>query len=898
MDRNVKDGKAVQAAGASVSPSSQRTFMLADQDAGSALSQYSPPGGGIGESPKHPLPRQKKQNGSSFLGLGLSASSGSGARNGDSFHGFWSNARPGPSSSRGRSDTDQAATGSAVSPAASGRRTVASDDMDFGFTFPASDAARHSNMVNIQDLVKPLPETTFLDLTNGRSGSHHNRSHTEPTPSRSLFTSRLFTGHKDVPHPSGSQFPVLRQLQKSHAKSASMSASPSISAPYGLSIAAYRPVPTHSTASHVSMSLVKPDLRSLDPSNAVLLPAGPSHMQKQVEDLESRRMTVSRMNREGDKFRAGTFRQPLGSNSEGRSQPIDKSQTHSALRPVAAISDAQIMRGGDQPVNWMRTGLSRSASQEAVQMLQPTRWEARNGCEQLVLPRPKLVAHAASPPATPEQVQRARAFFLARKGKEKEEPSAEDVLVIDRQKHGVTFESGRTASPALSGFRVMDEGAERERERQEWARSVATARKRSIKRPRSNSLGSRARSPRDNRDIQGLGTTYFALPRSPGSAPGPVAEKPSPPVSTSFGFLSSATDSLRSRSRSATGSSRKAGGNSPRQFGSTSTGISFRNAPQDNGSIGGSPEDPFAVPIPHTPSRVEARLSRNHSSPDLRRAAMVIPLDGEQSGTINLGDNSSGTGRPTTPLWFETRNNGGGHSRQPSNIPSEAHSQRLMDANEVRTRYLTLSEAPILGAEIPPSPARPGSARYVLSPAQSTTGSPLAERLPPHTARALASRLSNSPRKTKSSLEEAVDRARSSAVLMYGEDPESFASSEQAQKSDAVPSLSMTSQHHREILEAAGILPHHPARKYLTPVTEVNESARSTSSPGYRSGSELGVRADENSPVLLIPQKHANGSSQVSPAMSEASPWPRRPIDELDQYDQVRASGTFTPSVH
>lgn len=887
--------------GSSTSPFSQRTFILDGPDNGTLSNNYSSPGGATGESPRDPSSKQKRKKGSP--GANVFGSTGPADRAGSSFHGFWSSARTGTASqSPSRQNTTAAET--SFSPSATVLPSKDSRDIDFGFTFPVGGPSRLGDPINIQDLVRSTPQATFLDLTDGnrKAKANHNRAKTEPAPARSLFASRLFSGHRESSQDSVSQLPVFRHSRKGHGKSASMSASPSISAPFGVSIAAYRPVPTHSTAARVSRSLVKPDLRTLDPSNAILMPAGPSHMQKQVEDLESRRMlSVSRLHQEGIGFRAGTV--------SGRPVEVASATRHThqdngdgpGLRPIAAISDAQLQRGGsDQPVHWMRTGLSRSASQEAVQLLQPTRWEARNGCEQLVLPRPKLVAHTASPPATPEQVQRERAFKAEAKGKGREQGPVGDVLIIDRQKYGVTFGSTRTSSPALSGIRVMDEGAERERERQEWARSVGGTRKRSVRRPRSNSLGTGAERPHGDRDLRNQGDAYFTLPRSPDNRFGPVPQKSSPPISTSFGFLPT-TASLRSRSRSATSSSRKAGGSTPRQFGSTSTEAqSFRNAPRDYGSIGRAPEDPFAVPIPRTPSQRDNRLSRNHSSPDLRRAAAHTPdwsqgigdsVDPLQTaGPDSSTDANPGSTRPITPLWFSPRTNGTAvrHSRGSSNVQSDNHSQRLMDANEVRTRYLTLSEPPVLGPELPLSPARTTSLNQVHSPTRSTSSGVWAEPLPPHTARALASRLSNSPRRMKSSLEEAVNRARTSAMLLYGEDPESFATTGQVNIPDTFAALSSIPPDRREILEAAGILPQNASRKYLTPVTEGNESNRSASSVGKRPGTEQSNRGlDDSSPLLTIPRGMNAGSSEASPAISDLSPRPSVPMDELDQYDQV-----------
>ena len=125
-------------------------------------------------------------------------------------------------------------------------------------------------------------------------------------------------------------------------------------------------------------------------------------------------------------------------------------------------------------------------------------------------------------------------------------------------------------------------------------------------------------------------------------------------------------------------------------------------------------------------------------------------------------------------------------------------------------------------------------------------------------------------------------------MLLYGEDPESFATTGQVNIPDTFAASSSIPPDRREILEAAGILPQNASHKYLTPVTEGNESNRSASSVGKRPGTEQSNRGlDDSSPLLTIPRGMNAGSSEASPAISDLSPRPSVPMDELDQYDQV-----------
>jgi hypothetical protein len=885
---------------ASTSPYSQRTLMLNGSRPTTDIEGYglgsASGSGAIGESPKDPLSPSKRKLGSngtlpSFSGLSRDSS---GSATGVS--GFWNSSKPRGSHTSSRKASIGMESHLRESSLGSREQTISTGDMNAGFTFPVRGPSRDKQTVNIQDLVKPAYNGTFLDLSERecRGSPNHARSHTDPVASRSLFLARLFSNNKDSPHPSSSFLSAPRHSHlKSHGKSVSMSASPSISAPYGVSIAAYRPVPTHSTAARVSESLANPDIQSLDPSSTVLLPAGPSHMQKQVEDLELRRLHANWVARS----------RGVGTSSKGK-QILDLGHTATipgSLRPIAAISNAQTERGElDQPVNWMRTGLSRSASQEAIQLLHPTRWETRNGCEQLVLPRPKLVAHTASPPATPEQVQRARAQSRRDHGKPRANSREDDFVLIGDGGKEVAVDTFRvhTASPALSGMRVMDEGAERERERQEWARSLSQ-RKSSMKRRQDKKQESGFLA--NTQESQGLlaeGNAYFGLPPSGDENTISVFEKPSPPVSRSFGFLRPA-GSLRSRSRSVTALSKRFGGPSPRQFGSTSTDArSFLNGPGDYGGIDRSPDER------HIADNAVKRLSRNHSSPDIRslRSKEIAPgFDAQQSGQISriatpppAVDLTAEAG-PHTPLHFDSHKAVG--LTRPENGTNAADSGDeanggLSAANDIRTRYLQMSAAPPRDVTSPWLQNQDSPRRKHFS--GNVTASPAAEPLPPHTARALASRLSGSPRRMKSSIEEAVNRARSSAMLLYGEDPESFANLEHSSVPEPGLQGTLDDQDRRRILEAAGILPHVANRDYLTPVIEGNESTRSISTTTQSAA--LG-KGEKPSPLPIGVRRQGLSPNESSPALSETSPWPRRPIDELDQYDQVKPAESRRPLV-
>ena len=843
--------------------------------------------GAIGESPKDPLSPSKRKLGSNGTLPSISGLSRDSSGSATGVSGFWNSSKPRGSHTSSRKASIGMESHLRESSFGSREETIPTGDMNAGFTFPNRGPSRDKQTVNIQELVRPAYNSTFLDLNEGerRGSPNHARSHTDPVASRSLFLARLFSNHKEPSHSSSSFLSAPRHSHlRSHGKSVSMSESPSISAPYGVTIAAYRPVPTHSTAARVSESLSNPDIRSLDPSTTVLLPAGPSHMQKQVEDLELRRLHANWAARSNGIGASSKAKQTLES---GHAATIPE-----GLRPIAAISNAQTERGErDQPVNWMRTGLSRSASQEAIQLLHPTRWETRNGCEQLVLPRPKLVAHTASPPATPEQVQRARAQSRREHGESKANSRRDDFVLIGEAGKEVAADNFRAlaASPALSGMRVMDEGAERERERQAWARSVSQ-RKSSMKRRQENKQESAFHGKtQESEGLLNEGNTYFGIPPSGDENTISVFEKPSPPVSRSFAFLRPG-GSMRSRSRSVTALSKRLGGPSPRQFGSTSTDArSF--GPGDYGGVDRSPDER------HTADRVVKRLSRNHSSPDIRSlwSKEIAPgFDAQWTGQISriatpppAVDPTAEAG-PHTPLHFDSHKAVGLIRSENDTVTAnsgDGANGGLSAANDIRTRYLQMSAVPPRDVTSPWLQNQDSPRRKHLS--GNVTASPAAEPLPPHTARALASRLSGSPRRMKSSIEEAVNRARSSAMLLYGEDPESFANLEHGNAPEPGPQGALDDQDRRRILEAAGILPHVANRDYLTPVTEGHEPVRSASATTQ---SAILSKAGKPSPLPIGVRRQGLSPNESSPALSEASPWPRRPIDELDQYDQVNSA--------
>jgi hypothetical protein len=692
-----------------------------------------------------------------------------------------------------------------------------------------------------------------MDLErNDRNGSTHTRSKTEPSSSRSLFQPRLFTANRDA----GVSYMAPLKPPKSKPGTNHHQGSLSISAPFGVSIAAYRPVPTHSTAARVAQTLNSPDL-SLDPNNSVLMIAGPSDMQRQVEELENRRIRNSGGSKKSNKNGPST---------------IPQNPHEPGLRPIVAIREAQEARGTDQPVHWMRTTLPRSLSNE---LLNSTRWEARNACEQLVVPRPKLVAHLISPPGTPQQIQDGRGL--------------DDVVIIGRDGRDVTFTAMEPQSPALSGHRVLKEGEARERERQDWAQSLPRRPNPGPSRLRSGSLGSALKKPTP-KGVPEEDAEWGNLEKSPRQPDAfyPQIPHDSPPVSRSFGFLHPGS-TLRSRSRSGAGSG-KASSTPPRAFGSTSTEArSFRNVPREYGSIGRLGNDPFAQGIPRTPSMQAQRLSRNHSSPDLRRLASH---DQTQNENTHLEQDTSHPASrhlisgnaiisPLNDKIDKTLHLG--IRTPPTNTALSTSTIR-----QVPVRYGS-GEPPILGPIVPfeqsPwSPTRPAHGRG--------TASPLPEPLPAHTARALAGRLGNSPRRKKTSLEEAVSRARSSAMLSYEEDglPPPQPSKAYTNQSGYPTGLSLprSEAEHRQILVAAGILPQISEPPPFLGGHEGRDSDTSLHSTG-RLAAPATIRTNL-SPLAAVLRSKDSTPDQPSPALtmtSEASPYPRRPIDEMEQYDQV-----------
>lgn len=628
-----------------------------------------------------------------------------------------------------------------------------SQHINTGFTFPTHSVGMQSkNTVNIQDLVTPVnPQTSSSLKPIASQSTRHNRSHTEPAVSKS-FSSRLFHHHH---HPEASSSrgssPCSRSQSRKHARSATVQ---TISAPYGLSIAAYRPVPTHSSLKRVSESMRNPDLSTLDAEHAILLRAGPSHMQYQVEELENRRLKSL-----SSRALPLDFDQQRDSGEDPQTSLNAGKPT--GLRPILAPYSEDVHRRDN-----VRT--------------HGTRWEPRTACEQMVIPRPRLVAHPLSPPDTPQINGLYTEAPESRFGL-----SSATAPLNKRRGPFVTFDRSHSPGTPMSGTRVMEDTVEREQERRAWAKSAE-----SLHRPlalkTSEADAARDSSGQRNRESE----------------------------DTEFGFFHSGSE-RRSRSRSRV----------PTSDNKHAPDLVIVNSRATANSKPSSTNTPPSEPLPRPPSS-DAQKSSEHGT--------VVILD--RSSSYRQQDDNALVTSPQDPPVTSPRG------------------------------------PPVLGPELPISPDWNSlkSPNGAASTSTHATGSVAPEPLPPATARALASRLNGTPRRKKSTIEEVVNRARSSAMMLHGEDPEVYAS---PQYNDAATAGGIKfyngPSNRRQILEAAGIL-------------QASMNGSSGQLDTLNEGQEY---TGSSAPTGMMASRAPN--RQLAHSVSRLSLRSEKIIDEFSQYTQA-----------
>lgn len=211
--------------------------------------------------------------------------------------------------------------------------------------------------------------------------------------------------------------------------------SPSISAPWGLTVASFRPVAVADTG--VKSSESTPDLRQLSLENSILV------------------------SRESDS-------NGLLAQSRARDMPPPTIPLNNG--PTSPFQTTKLERSKSLgQYGMINTESSTVAS--AAQTLKPRRYEASTMCEKFVLPRPRLVALTITPPSSPpDRVTSERepeATYSSR-------PEAHVVGNRASQLLDALGDENRGPSPALSGYRVLREGVLRDREREEWATHART----------------------------------------------------------------------------------------------------------------------------------------------------------------------------------------------------------------------------------------------------------------------------------------------------------------------------------------------------------------------------------------------------------------------------------------
>ena len=204
--------------------------------------------------------------------------------------------------------------------------------------------------------------------------------------------------------------------------------SPTISSPWGLTVASFRPAAVpHPT---MTSSESTPDLRQLSLENAILI------------------------SRESDS-------NGLLAQSRAREMPAP-------VAPVVGGLDKGIMLERSKSLG--QYGALANASLEG-EYPKSRRYEASSMCEKFVLPRPRLVALTVTPPSSPP------AQTTSHSKAPRPYSSRPEGHVVGRtsQLWETVNEDGRGPSPSLSGHRVLREGVQHDREREDWAVKARTA---------------------------------------------------------------------------------------------------------------------------------------------------------------------------------------------------------------------------------------------------------------------------------------------------------------------------------------------------------------------------------------------------------------------------------------
>lgn len=204
--------------------------------------------------------------------------------------------------------------------------------------------------------------------------------------------------------------------------------SPTISSPWGLTVASFRPAPVPKTTMTGSEST--PDLRHLSLENAILI----------SRESDSNGLLAQ--------SRAREMPEPVVPVAHGLGKGI-KLERSKSLGQYVLSGDTSFSE--DHP--------------------KPRRYEASSMCEKFVLPRPRLVALTITPPSSPPQ----RATSESQTQRTYSSRAEGHVVGRNSQLWEISNDDARGPSPSLSGRRVLREGIQRDREREDWAAKSRTA---------------------------------------------------------------------------------------------------------------------------------------------------------------------------------------------------------------------------------------------------------------------------------------------------------------------------------------------------------------------------------------------------------------------------------------
>ncbi|KAI5454065.1 hypothetical protein NCC49_005056 [Naganishia albida] len=556
-------------------------------------------------------------------------------------------------------------------------------------------------------------------------------------------------------------------------RSASEGLSPSISAPWGLTVASFRPAAVVDTAAP-QITESTPDFRQLNLENSILV------------------------SRESDSN--GLLAQSRARDMPVPGIPVPSASPFTGIRMERSKSLGQYMPVMEHPA---------SAPMAATLGYKSRRYDASTLCEKFVLPRPRLVALTITPPSSPPK--------QPSKESETTYSSRPESHVIGRrasQLLDALVDDNRGPSPALSGHRVLREGVQRDRERETWAAQARNSSGHAL-RMRLPSVGKTAHQDRK-----------YQLARF---APQPVAYEPV------FGLDASSEKSRRVRKheRSESLGNDIVRPYTTQAAGETiDPTMDFRSSGMDNGSAANPGQRrasesassrrtatatflrylsqtrrsrkpskdlyrpmPIAVEAPdrYVPARKSSLPAPASPSFELHRDK-PLPPEPESNKRLSGLRHSVSTPdlRTTSEMALSPDDEAAGDDivRSPPQSPYRDSTLNLFSDSSVAGRlahHLGADPSESIGSGAPSSPAPlenlEDASRQAFEPFTPTRqaawdqwhrmqprspSSPVPERLPLDTVLALASRQLTSPRQKRPSMEEAVNRARI-ANQLFGE---------------------------------------------------------------------------------------------------------------------------------